>query len=175
MIYNIYECDFNKEFELKKTNISLSDNLKSRLKLIEIEIINEFFKKQKGKLGIRTLGNEIRYNKVIQNQFSEIKNNEVLLKMTEHHRSFLYFFSGKLAEFVNTNIYFLILSKQFGKSSQIVDLSFPCKDEITKQITILTSNFNLKNNRRIYFVEIESFEDYFFEAINNNYRKIHKY
>ena len=112
---------------------------------------------------------------MIQNQFSEIKNNEVLLKMTEHHRSFLYFFSNKLSEFVNTNIYFLILSKQFGKSSQIVDLSFPCKDEITNQISILTSNFNLKNNRRIYFLEIESFEGYFFEEINNNYRKIHKY
>ena len=175
MKHNIYQCIFKEGFELKKINKTLSVNLKSRLNVIEMEIINEFFKKQKGKIGIRTLGNEIRYNKLIQNQMGETQNNEVLLKMTEHHRSFLFFFCDKLVEFLNENIYFLILSKEFGKSSHIVDLSFPGVNEITEQLSNLATNFNLKKNRNILFIEIESFEKYYFEKINNNYRKKYKF
>ena len=121
------------------------------------------------------MGNEIRYNKLIQSQFEKIQNNEVLLKMTEHHRSFLFFFSNKLAKYLDEDIYFLILSKEFGKSSHLVDLSFPCINEINKQISNLATNFNLKKERKFFFIEIESFEDYYFQEIDTNYRKIHKF
>ena len=176
MEYSIYQCVFDTEFKLKKTSNSLSENLKSKLDLIEIEIINEYLKKQKGKTGIRTLGNEIRYNKLIQNQFGKIENNEILFKMTEHARSFLSFFCDKLANVKDINIYFLILSKQFGLSSKIVDKSFPCKADLSEQISNLVSSFEMKiNNREIFFIEIKSFQNYYFEKIDEKYSKIHKF
>ena len=176
MEYNIYRCDFDIDFYLKKIDKKISQNLLSRLDQIESEIINEFKKKQKGKVGIKTLGNEIRFNEVIQRQFEVVENNEVLLKMTEHNRSFMYFFISKLAEYSTENIYFLILSRKFGNSSQIVDKSFPDIDQINLNIRDLVKNFkSLNKNRNIFFIEIEAFKNYFFQKIDNRYVKIHKF
>lgn len=176
MEFNIYKCDFDSDIHLKKNDKKLSQNLLSRLNQIESEIINEFKKKQKGKVGIKTLGNEIRFNKIIQRQFEVIKNSEVLLKMTEHNRSFMYFFVTKLAEYFTENIYFLILSRKFGNSSQIVDKSFPDIDQIKLNIKELKKNFkSINKNRNVFFIEIQALNNHFFEKIEKRYVKIHKF
>ena len=175
MEFNLYKCDFSDDFKLLESDKLLSNNIISSLDKIQTEIIFEFEKKQKGKYGISSLGNEIRFNKAIQSQFCNSNHNEVLLKMTEHHRSFSYFFCEQLAKFQNENLYFLILSKDFGEKSRIVDKSFPSIKHINYQISNLLTSFQVKNLKRdVYFIEILSLEGYGFVEQSKNLRKIFK-
>jgi len=175
MEYVLYKCFFDSKSVIEKIDKKISDKLNDKLKIIESEIILEYLKKQKGRFGIKNLGNEIRYNKNIQNQFNSSFNNEVLLKITEHYRSFLYFFISKLSAYKKEDVYFLIISREFGIKSKIVDKSFPDIQEIKEQINFLSENFKIKNfARNIYFIEIIYFKDYIFEEMDKNYSKIVK-
>ena len=67
MIYNLYQTLFDQSEVLIKVDNQLNNILKQKLFFIEEEIAKEFLSKQKGRIGIKSLGNEIRYNKLVKN------------------------------------------------------------------------------------------------------------
>ena len=82
MYYNLYNLSDN--FEINPIlNSDLDSEIKERLKSIEKEIIKEYLIKQEGKLGIKNLGNEIRYNSILRKEFNNSKNNKLIVKMTD--------------------------------------------------------------------------------------------
>ena len=176
MIYNLYQTHFDHNKVLDKANNQLNKKLKQKLFFIEEEISKEFLAKQKGRVGIKSLGNEIRYNKSIKNILKKTyEEEEVLVKMTENQRSFLNVFFSSLSAHPKKNIYFLIFSRVFGEKSKLVDKSFADITHITNQLRIVSKSFKLTDlKRKIFFIEIEDFSNYYFESIENKYSKIHK-
>ena len=82
-------------FDLDKKKIKLAENqlipksIINKLNIFNKEIIDEYFKKQKGRKGVRSLGNEIRYNEIINNQVFVTENNISLKKITGNRKDFL--------------------------------------------------------------------------------------
>ena len=174
MKYNLYTLILS-DSNIKKVNaIDLEQDIKIKLKKIETEIIQEYLKKQEARTGIRTLGNEIKGNKIIHSQFSE-ENNNLLIKMTENRRSFINVFLDNIISNYNHNLYFLILEKNFGNTSRLVDRSFPDINFIRNTLNKFFDNFNTKNKiNNIFFIELKGFNDYFCEEIADLGSKIHK-
>ena len=68
MKYNLYTL--TKDSSIQKIEPEdLEESIKTKLDKIQIEIITEYKTKQEGRTGIRSLGNEIRNNKIIKNIF----------------------------------------------------------------------------------------------------------
>ena len=176
MIYNLYQTLFDQSEVLIKVDNQLNNILKQKLFFIEEEIAKEFLSKQKGRIGIKSLGNEIRYNKLVKNILKKTYEEEgVLIKMTENKRSFLNVFFSSLYAHPKKNIYFLIFSRVFGEKSKLVDKSFADITHITNQLRMVSKSFKLTDlKRKIFFIEIEDFSNYYFESIENKYSKIHK-
>ena len=176
MIYNLYQTLFDENKVLEKVDSKINTTLKQKLFFIEEEIAREFIVKQKGRVGIKSLGNEIRYNKLIKNILKKThEEEEVLIKMTENKRSFLNVFFNSLSAHPKRNIYFLIFSRVFGEKSKLVDKSFADITHITNQLRIVSKSFKTTDlKRKIFFIEIEDFSNYYFESIENKYSKIHK-
>ena len=133
MNYNTYELSDN--FEIKPLfNSDLDSEIIKRLTTIENEIIKEYKKKQKGKLGIKNLGNEIRYNSTLKEVFNTLINNKIIVKMTENRRSFIKVFLNNWFSHNNSEIYYLILESSFGNESRMVDSSFIRINEIREEL-----------------------------------------
>ena len=175
MIYNLYECSVAKEAVITKITDEIPVDLKKRLLFIEGEISKEFFLKQSGRAGITSLGNEIRYNKTIQQAFKEEINNNKLIKLTENKRSFMNVFIETLAENTAETVWFLILEREFGEKSKLVDKTFADISDIKPKIDLIKKAFRLtETSRKIYFIEVKAFSSYYFETVANKYSKIHK-
>lgn len=175
MMYNLYEAKFEQVNFLKKKLLSLSGEKENKLRLLEEEISSEFLKKQKGRIGIKSLGNEIRYNKSIKKILREENSDYVLLKMTENKRSFLTVFLNSLLDHPLKKIYFLIFSRDFGEKSMLVDKTFADIKDIKAQLNTVLKSFKLINSKRqIFFIEITAMTNYYFETIEKKYSKIHK-
>ena len=118
MNYNIYKL--SDKFEINPVlNSNLDSEIKERLSTIEKEIVEEYLKKQKGKLGIKNIGNEIRYNSILKKEFNNLINSKVIIKMTENKRSFIKVFLSNWFYFDNFEIYYFILESSFGNESRI--------------------------------------------------------
>lgn len=175
MICNLYECSLTKEPVISKITKEIPVDLKQRLLFIEDEISKEFFLKQSGRAGVSSLGNEIRYNKTIQMAFKEEINNNKLIKLTENKRSFMSVFVESLAEDKDKTIWFLILERDFGEKTRLVDKTFADIDDIKPKIDLIKKAFNSTEVlRKIYFIEVKAFSNHYFETVANKYSKIHK-
>lgn len=173
MVINLYEL---KEKSLNKFPKSeLPNSIKDKIKIIEEEIIKEFLKEQKGNIGITSLGEKIRGNTLMKQQFGEDKKQEnVLIKLTENRRAFLHVFNETIYNYPSTNIYFFILEKEFGRESHLVDSSFVNLNVINKVLEKFFKNFIFKTDLgRICFVELEGLEGYHFDK-NGKYSKLCK-
>ena len=160
MRYNAYIFDLNTS-KIQISEGDLPSHIKDDLNVIETEITSEYIKKQDGKLGIKTLGNEIRYNDVLKSIFSTSKNDNVIIKLTENRRSFIKVFLDNWKKHINNNIYFLILDNEFGNLSNIVDKSFIRISEIEEELEGFFKFFSPKNQSpNIFFIEIKGFDKY---------------
>jgi len=161
------EIDFLEDYQVP-------DSLVEKLKLFETEVVKEFFSEQKGKKGITTLGNKIRYNDVLnKNVFSNSLEYE-FKKATGNKSQFLKDFILDLDDKLIERFY-LIYNKEFRQKSSIVDGTSPSLDYIEKDLKLLFSTFiNYKLTNSIFFIEIEEFEDYYFSK-NEKFTKIYKY
>ena len=79
MKYNTYKLTTDQGIEQYPFD-ELAPQIIDTLSVIEKEIVNEYLKKQAGKLGIKNLGNEIRYNPILKNEFNNVKNNKIIIK-----------------------------------------------------------------------------------------------
>ena len=173
MKYNLYTL--TKDSSIQKIEPKdLEESIKTKLDKIQIEIVAEYKKKQEGRTGIRSLGNEIRNNKIIKNIFSE-ENKNVLIKMTENRRSFIKVFIENVCNQKGENLFFLILERGFGNVSNLVDKSFADISDIKKTLSLFFKYFKSKDNlKNVYFIEITSFNGYHIEEITNSVSRIHK-
>ena len=88
MKFNLYNLNYNNTTISTEIIDSSFENKELILKLdsIEQEIIHEFLKKQNGKIGVKTLGNELRYNPTLKSIFSIVFEGMVIIKTTENRR-----------------------------------------------------------------------------------------
>lgn len=160
MNYNIYQL--SDDFEIKPVlNSDLDTEIEQRLSTIEKEIVKEYLKKQEGKLGIKNLGNEIRYNAILKKEFNNSINNKVIVKMTENRRSFIKVFLSNWFIYDNSEIYYFILESSFGNESRIVDSSFIRINEIREELKEFYSFFRKTTmGPKVFFIEIKGLSDY---------------
>lgn len=160
MKINIYKL--TEDFDLVGlSNNKLDSQIFERLGIIENEITGEYLKKQLGKLGIKTLGNEIRYNPILKAQFNSLENNKTIIKMTENRRSFIKVFLDNWITYNSSEIYYLILENTFGRESNIVDGSFIRIQEIKDELQKFHSYFKkTTSGPGLTFIEVTGFTDY---------------
>ena len=162
MKYNLYNLTDDFDIvpnDLNKLDVSIND----RIKIIQDQIVQEYLKKQEGKIGIKNLGNEIRYNKTLQNEFNSLKNNKIIVKMTENRRSFIKVFIDNWIQYNTSEIYYFILESEFGCSSNIVDKSFIRINEIKEELTKFHDFFHKTTfGPKISFIEIKGLDNYHF-------------
>jgi len=165
MKYNLYSL--NKINKIEKINTEgIDTNISYKIKLIEDSIIAEYLKKQEGMLGIKNLGNEIRLNPKIKSQFNSVDGNCILVKLTENRRSFLKIFCDAVINFSQSKLYFLILERDFGNQSNLVDKSFISISEIKEQLYDFFQHFSIQHRMlQVYFLEFTGFDEYY---ISNN-------
>jgi hypothetical protein len=173
MVVNLYELKDTELVDIPKKE--LPGSIKRKLDVIETEIIKVFIKEQKGHIGITTLGNQIRNNEIIKKQWGDVDDREnVLVKLTENRRSFFNVFIETLFKYPSKDIYFIILEREFGKESKLVDGSFIYLTVIRSMLELFFKVFRVQGNLgKIIFVEIEGFEGYHFE-VNGKYSKMCK-
>ena len=173
MKYNLYTLTKDSSIQ-KIESEDLEESIKIKLEKIQIEIIEEYKRKQEGRMGIRSLGKEIRQNKIIKNIFSEEDKN-VLIKMTENRRSFIKVFIENSYNLNDKSLFYMILQRDFGNKSNLVDKSFADISDIRKSLSLFFKYFNSKNNlTNIFFIEITSFQGYDFEQVTNITSKLYK-
>jgi hypothetical protein len=174
MDFNLYRLNEYGEILLNESK-ELSPSIIKSLEIIEEEIILEYFKKQNHKVGIQNLGNEIRFNKKIEDQFNSQVDNNILIKMTENKRSFFKVFFDSIDSYKNLNIYFFILERNFGVDSNLVDKSFPCVSEIKNNLKLLLDNFRPLEKLSVSIIEMCDFSGYFvqkYEGFSSINKKI---
>ncbi|MAW30808.1 MAG: hypothetical protein CMD15_02745 [Flavobacteriales bacterium] len=173
MKYNLYTLTKDSSIQ-KIESEDLEESIKIKLEKIQIEIIAEYKRKQEGRIGIRSLGKEIRQNKIIKNIFSKEDKN-VLIKMTENRRSFIKVFIENLYNQNDKSLFYMILQRDFGNKSNLVDKSFADISDIRKNLSLFFKYFNSKNNlTNIFFIEITAFQGYDFEQVTNITSKLYK-
>ena len=162
MKFDFYELNLidSKKLQLIKTNLPI--DIQKKLNVYENQVIKLYKEKQKGRLGIKSLGNEIRYDKSLENLFDQSEQN-VLIKLTGNKISFFDVFINAVFNKKNANIYFLFLDGSFGLKSRLVDKTFIRKVEIENELDKILKIFSFKNpSTKLYFIEIKEFDNYTF-------------
>lgn len=154
--------------KIEKLNF-VSEKIKETLLKIEKNIIDEYLSEQKRNFGVNKIGGRIRKNKELKIIFN--KNN--FIKMTENKRSFMKVFIDSIINSSNNKINFVILEKNFGTASKIVDGSFITLYNIEDIISNFTNNFKFINKVDIYFHELIKFDGYCIDE-HKKYSKIYK-
>jgi hypothetical protein len=177
MIFKIYKFSDSNCFKFEQlTNLDLPKNLNTQIKIFEEEIIKEYFKKQEGRKGIKTLGNELRYNKVIQDQvFIETESN-ILVKITGNRKDFLKDFIFQIVENKDKKILFLLIyGENFLKKSSIVDFTSPNLNDLTRDLNLLFSAFpGYDIGFEFYILQIIDVEGFYFITDDEGFTKIYK-
>ena len=169
MKFNLYDLKYtDSNINSKKiTKDKVSPVVLTLINSIEREILIEYLKKQEGKIGIKSLGNELRYNQNLKEIFSNIHEGNIIIKTTENRRAFIKNFLENYVEHYNEVIYFLILENNFGCESKLVDNSFIRLKEIEDELSMFFEYFNpIMEFPRIKIIEMKGFENYFIESID---------
>ena len=183
MSFRIHKLDYQEgTLKLLKTSDSiLSEAERNRLTDIEGRIIELYLKKQEGKIGIKSLGNAMRSDKLLAPLFSpSAPDNFNVKKLTENRRSYLKVLLDTLHDFLPLRNIFVILDASFGKETQLVDSSFltvaALQDELEKVSKVFKPNFETDG---VFFAELHEFSGYGIAKesgsdLNNTYTKLYK-
>jgi hypothetical protein len=164
-------------FDLDKKKIKLAENqlipksIINKLNIFNKEIIDEYFKKQKGRKGVRSLGNEIRYNEIINNQVFVTENNISLKKITGNRKDFLKDFLDSIDQ---KNHYYLLFDKEFVRQSSIVDKTSTSIKNIEEDLQTLFRHMSLKKDFNFYFIEFFSIKNHIFTCDEEGFKTIKK-
>lgn len=155
---NYFSYQFNWE-RSEFDSIEVSNSVNDKLGILGKQIISIYLEQQKGKRGITRLGKYLRSDNIINQLFNEEKVFK-LVKCFENRRSFPKLFIDSIDEAITTDIYFIVLEDNFGKTSEMVDKSFVRRKDVLCFLRQLSSNFIIRNNKNIYLIEIYSFKNY---------------
>ncbi|MAZ54435.1 MAG: hypothetical protein CMP55_01340 [Flavobacteriales bacterium] len=168
MKFRLYRyCFSDSSFKQLKKNPPIS--IVEKINLLENEILKEFLNKQKNNPGIKSLGNEIRRNKVLNELFNKpTYDDKVIIKLTAHYQSYLNTIVASLNKFNNNELYCFVFDEVFRSISNLVDSSSKGADYIHEILSSLNSNFKPKNDSFdiIYVIEMFGFEE--FQIIDNS-------
>lgn len=168
----VYSFDFiNSKIKLND-NYKLPNNIVEQINLFSNEIVKEYQIKQKGRKGIKTLGNEIRYNEVINNKVFITRNNFSLVKITGNRKDFLKDFLDALS--INSTVFFLLFDKSFVSQSSIVDKTSTSIENIEYDLNILSKCATLNKTFKFYFVELIYLKNYIFTCDQEGFKRIKK-
>jgi hypothetical protein len=157
MLYNFYRYSLKTGESIKQDKHSLPGSILEKLNHLEEEIVFEFEKKQKHRVGITSLGNELRYSKKISHIFSEsTKDGNRLIKLTSNCRDYLHIIISNLSS-QNDELYVFMLENDFRNSSQLVDGSSNDSGYIIKLLKKLTKCFVPKSTLSNYLYIIEMY------------------
>ena len=107
----VYSFDFIDSKIKLNDNYKLPNNIIEQINIFSNEIVKEYQIKQKGRKGIKTLGNELRYSEIINNKVFITRNNFSLVKITGNRKDFLKDFLDSLS--INSTVFFLFFDKSF--------------------------------------------------------------
>jgi hypothetical protein len=164
----------DESFNLHSENGFCNSQIEHELKIIEREITSMYLLKQENKFGIKSLGNEIRKNKILTSIFYFSDDSLTCFKMTENKRAFLH----QLVEYLNKSeserIRIYIFEKEFGISSKMVDSTFLTIEDANKQLTKTQAIFKPRfTSIQIEFIEMCGFTNFNVWS-DGNYSKIFK-
>lgn len=156
-------------FYLHSENGFYDTQLEQELQIIEREITSMYLLKQENKFGIKSLGNEIRKNKVLTSIFYYSDDYLTCFKMTENKRAFLH----QLVEYINKStsqrLRVYIFEKDFGRTSRLVDSTFLTISDAHKQLNLM-QNILIP---RFSYIEIEFIEFFAFSHHIIDFQKKH--
>ena len=155
MSFKTYKLSKNTLLNIKNKE----DSINGILQNIENSIIEEYLKEQTINFGVNKIGDRIRKNKQLTEIFKNDSNN-FFVKMTENNRSFMKLFIDAVINCENNRIDFIVLEKQFGTSSKIVDQTFITIDKIQEILIVFFDNFKFLKDIDIYFHELIKFDGY---------------
>jgi hypothetical protein len=127
-------------------------------------------RKQNGRFGIKSLGNEIRMDSEI-NEIFENTDNGLIVKSTRNRSEIEKLHVSSVAKCLNKgleDIYYIMLSSDLRQSSQIFDSTSMNIENWMIAIDGLYYAFESKFKLNIYFVEIDEFSGCYFERHPNN-------
>tara|TARA_B100000035_G_C20971652_1_gene541333 strand:- start:648 stop:1181 length:534 start_codon:yes stop_codon:yes gene_type:complete len=175
MNYRIYRVE---NFKLNLTELNDKKYLKtidSKIKVFETEIINEYENKQLGRKGIKTLGNEIRYNEVLER---EVFNDSSILnfrKVTGNRKDFLKDFILILREESVLPYFLIIYDTDFRKKTSIVDGTSTKYSDIVYDLKLISDTFTEYNfKKEIYIIEILDISNCYFKTDEEGYTRLIK-
>lgn len=175
MIFRLYKYS-NNDKNIYGIEPQLNQKLLNKLNLFEKEIVKEYFKKQYGRKGIITLGNEIKYNEKIVNEVFVKEEEFALIKVTGNRKTFLIDFLKTITQNKNSKaLFFLIYERHFRKESSIVDGTSTTIDDFEYNLGLLNNVFdNVNFNQDIYIIEINGIKNHYFKKHVEGYTKIFK-
>jgi vacuolar-type H+-ATPase subunit E/Vma4 len=161
-------------FVSRSENDYLNAELEKELDTIEKEITSMYLTKQENKIGIKSLGNEIRKNKTLTSIFYYCDENITCFKMTENKRAFFHQLIEYLNKSTSERLRIYIIEKEFGLASNLVDSTFLTIDYANKQLNKMQVIFKPRfSNIEIEFIEICGFTNFNVWS-DGNYSKIFK-
>lgn len=148
-------------FNIHSEENYISDDLTEDLVIIEREITSMYLTKQENKLGIKSLGNEIRTNQLLTKIFYFSSEDLTCFKMTENKRAFLHQLIEYLNKSLSDKIRIYIFEKEFGNSSKMVDKTFFTIEDANKQLTKTQAIFKPRfSSIQIEFIEMCGFVNF---------------
>ena len=168
----VYYFDFIDSKIKLDSNYKLPENIIEQVKIFSNEIVKEYQTKQKGRKGIKSLGNELRYSEIINNKVFIAKNNFSLVKITGNRKDFLKDFLASLS--INSTVFFLFFDKSFVNQSSIVDKTSTSIENIEYDLNLLTKCATLNKTFKFYFVELIYLKNYIFTSDQEGFKRIKK-
>ena len=154
---------------------SRKEEIFNKISLFEEEVANLYFEAQEGYKGIKTLGNQIRESKIIENDFFKSEIDYEIVKCTGNQNSFYDVFISKLEEnFSKKDLYLFIYEELFRKQSSIVDsTTIKIKTLERKLISFFKAVKSNNLGFSIYILEFTGIENCYFTK-NGPYTRINK-
>jgi hypothetical protein len=178
MSFNLYHVDFKineliSNVENSQHSTFVSQEIERKIDLFYNVVSNLYYQQQINRKGIKNLGDKIRHDKNINEIF---KSNEeyTIVKSTANRNAFTKLFLDTLNKTQSKNIFFLVLSKNLNRISQIFDQTSTTKEDIEVQLNSLKKfSGSVELNNRIFILEITQFPNHLFIQTDEHYSRIY--
>jgi len=149
---------------------ALPSDFKRRINDFQARLTELCFEHQRNRIGIRNIGNTIRYDSEINDIF-----NDCFLKATRNNSELIQFFLASLKACNSDSIAFLYFSEDFRETSKVVDNSSISTSHWIQMIELLREVMEFKNLevKQVYLLEILSLPNHqFIEANDSKFSRI---
>jgi hypothetical protein len=145
---------------------AISEPIWNRLEIFQERIKALYLIKQDGKYGIKSLGNEIRHDSIINELFQDNTNGCILVKSTRNRSETEKLFINTIEKCISEKIdevYYIMLSPELNQKSRIFDTSSIVISHWKETLSRIDKIFDMKFKFQFYFIEIDSLPGCHFE------------